>query len=191
LVLLLERRHRRLALGVGGAAVVALLAVLALHDSFRERLLSSTTGRGSGDRHELIAAGLSAVRSHPLVGTGLGHFRVGEWARPEAPLSVREHRGKAHNLFLSTAAEMGSVGLALLLVLLGWLVRRTFTSAATAASGAAGLATVALYVLLGLVHDPLFHAEVSLAFVLAMGVALGEGPPQVRAAPARDSSARA
>ena len=190
LVLLLERRHRRLALGVGGVAVVALLAVLALHDSFRERLLSSTTGRGSGDRHELIAAGLSAVRSHPLVGTGLGHFRVGEWARPEAPLSVREHRGKAHNLFLSTAAELGVVGLGLLLVLLAWLVRRTLAAVDTASSGAAGLATVAFYVLLGLVHDPLFHAEVSLAFVLALGIALGEAPPQLRAVPARDSSAR-
>lgn len=188
LVLLTERRHRRLALGFGGAFALALVAVLVLHGSFRERLLSAATGRGSGDRHELIAAGLSAVRSHPLVGTGLGHFRVGEWARPEAPVSVREHRGKAHNLFLSTAAEMGVPGLALLLVLLGWLLRRTAAHLAT--RGAAGLASVAFLLLLGLVHDPLFHAEVSLAFALCFGIALAPQAAQAREAPAPASSAR-
>jgi len=173
LMLLRERRHRRLALGFGGAFALVLVLVLSLHGSFRARLLSAATDRGSGDRHELVAAGLRAVRTHPLVGTGLGHFRVGEWARPEAPVSVREHRGKAHNLFLSAAAETGAVGLALLLVLLVWLVRRTAASAATL--GGAGLATVAFLLLLGLVHDPLFHAEVSLAFMLCLGLALA--PP--------------
>lgn len=168
-LLSLGRRHRRAALWGGAAFLGALALVLALHGSFRERLATSLTASGSGDRPHLLGAGLAAVRSHPLVGTGIGRFQVGEWASPDATEQVRSHHGKSHNQLLSTAAETGVVGALLFVALVVWLARRM---AGAGPTGAVGLAALAYMVVLGVVHDPLFHAEVSLAFALSFGVGL-------------------
>jgi O-antigen ligase len=113
--------------------------------------------------------GFAAVRAHPLTGTGLGQFRAMDWVTEEASPHVREHRGKAHNLLLSTAAETGLPGLVLMLVFLGWLVRRMRRQTLV---GTAGLAAFAFWAVLGLVHDPMFHPEMSLATVLTFGLAV-------------------
>lgn len=168
--LLLERKHRRVALGLGAAFVAVLVTVVALDGPFRQRLLSAATTEGSGARQYLLEAGLSAVRAHPLLGTGIGRFRLSDWVADDAPQYVREHGGKAHNIFVSTAAEQGLIGLALLVVALVFLARRMRPHTA---EGTAGLASLAFLLLLGLLHDPLFHAETSLAFALCFGVAIG------------------
>ncbi len=178
------------ALALGG--ILLLFSVVALHDSFRERLLSSLTAAGSGDRGSILQSGLRAAAEHPLVGTGLGRFRVGEWAAPEATAHVREHPGKAHNIFLSAAAELGVPGALLLgavIVSLAFVFRR----ASPGPVRSLAVAGLAFYALLGMTHDPLFHTEVSLAFMLVFGAGVGAAltvsdppRPEVDGPPARE-----
>ena len=54
------------------------------------------------------------VRDEPLLGTGAGSFEA-HWFRER---SVAFHARDAHNLYLETLAELGPVGLALLLATL-------------------------------------------------------------------------
>jgi O-antigen ligase len=76
-----------------------------------ERLLSSSTSYRAD--YWDVAAGM--VADEPLTGAGAGSFgRVWERERPTL-LYVRD----AHNLYLETLAEVGPVGLAILLVALG------------------------------------------------------------------------
>jgi O-Antigen ligase/Tetratricopeptide repeat len=77
------------------------------HGSLNRRLLDLS---GNG-RVELWRAALADFEAHPLLGSGAGSYEQ-YWLlhRPTA-LKVRD----AHNLYLETAAELGLVGLALLL----------------------------------------------------------------------------
>ena len=70
----------------------------------------------------------------------------------------------------SSDAEAGIPSAILYLGLLAWCWRRVRPAAPL---GAAGRASVLFLALLSLLHDPLFHAEVSMAVVLALGLAQG------------------
>jgi O-antigen ligase len=168
--LVLEKRSRRTALILGAVVIALAVGAVMSQPEFRARLLSSAGSKGSGQRAYLLAAGWSAVRAHPIAGTGIGRFKVGQLASADAPPEVRSHLGKSHNQFLTTAAETGIPGLVLLLLALGSLVRRMRPSEPL---GAVGLSAMAFFLVLSLVHDPLFHAEVSLAFALTFGLAVG------------------
>ena len=117
---------------VGGVAAVALLtALVALaagggpvdvveraSDSFGrspapgdgdlQRRLLSASGNGRSDYWRVAR---TMVRDEPLLGTGAGSFEA-HWFRER---SVAFHARDAHNLYLETLAELGPVGLALLL----------------------------------------------------------------------------
>jgi hypothetical protein len=69
----------------------------------------------SDGRVELWRFALRTYRSRPLLGTGAGTFERRWQANPDAKLEVRD----AHSLYLETLAELGPVGLALLLLALG------------------------------------------------------------------------
>src|SRR5262249_4742043 len=72
----------------------------------------ATKGLGGalGDRPTYWQAAVADSRAHPLVGSGAGSFQV-EWLRYRATsVSVLN----AHNLYLETLAELGPLGLALL-----------------------------------------------------------------------------
>ncbi|HLL55443.1 MAG TPA: O-antigen ligase family protein, partial [Myxococcaceae bacterium] len=170
-LLLLQLRHRLHAVAVGAALALVAAGTVAASPSLRQRFLSSNTGEGSGDRPYFLAAGVNAVKAHPLAGFGPGRFRPALFAPPGSPDHVLEHRGKSHNQFLSLAAEIGLPGVALFVLLLGWLWRRLRASAAAEA----GRACLIFFVLVSLLHDPLYHAESSLAVVFALGLALGAG----------------
>jgi O-antigen ligase len=138
--------------------------------SLRVRFASATTDEGSGDRRWLAVTALRAVQEHPLSGVGLGRYRPALFASADTPQDVVQHAGKAHNQYLTVAAEAGIPAAILYLVLLLWCWRRVLPAAAL---GAAGRASVLFLALLSLLHDPLFHAEVSMAVVLALGLAQG------------------
>jgi O-antigen ligase len=138
--------------------------------SVRARFLASATAEGSGERAALTQSGLNAIATSPLLGVGLGRFRPGLYLPEDAPAQARSHPGKAHDQFVTIAAEAGVPAVTLLLVaLLGWLglgLRRL-------PEGALLVGAVALFVLLSVLHDPLFHVESSLALMLALGAGLG------------------
>jgi O-antigen ligase len=170
LVWVAAAQHRGRALtGVAGLVALVLL-VVALVPSVRARFETSLTNEGSGERTSLTRAGLTAVATSPWAGVGPGQFRPGSFLSPDAPAQAREHVGKAHNQFVTVAAEAGIPALALLVIaLVAWAIRglRALPRGALLVGG------VALFVLLGLLHDPLFHVEASLALMLGLGVGLG------------------
>ena len=126
------------------AAVVALgvAGVLAVRDDrstpaalqgASARLLSSSTSY----RSDYWAVAVGAVRDRPLLGLGAGGFER-RWLRErDAPLFVRD----AHNVYLETLAELGPLGLAVLLAVL--LV--PLAGARAVAASAAGRAALAAY----------------------------------------------
>jgi O-antigen ligase len=138
--------------------------------TLRTRFASAATDEGSGDRRWLAAAAMRAVAEHPVVGVGLGRYRPGLFASPDTPPEVVRHAGKAHDQFLTLAAEAGLPAALLYLLVLAWCWR---SAVPTGLLGAAGRGSVVFLVLVSLLHDPLFHAEVSMAAVLVLGAALG------------------
>lgn len=161
--------HPRRARALAGGTALALLAVVLLASvaPLRERFVSGLTDRGSGDRRLLVEAGLTVAREHPLTGIGPGRFRAMDHVPSDAPDHVRTQVGKAHNQLLSMAAETGVPG-ALLFV--GMLILIATRMRPATGHGAFGLSALAFFVLLSLVHDPLFQAPFSLAIVAALGV---------------------
>lgn len=127
------RPSRRQAGALAGAAAAILVAVgLAagapgeLSDRWQEfktpiaegstaERFTSASGNG---RYEYWQASVDAFESEPLTGIGPGSYEFW-WAREgSVPGFVRD----AHSLYLETLAEMGIVGLALLVGLLGWVL---------------------------------------------------------------------
>lgn len=161
-------RGRALLGALGLGALVLLVALLV--PSVRARFETSFTNEGSGERASLTEAGLNAVHSAPWTGVGPGRFRPGLFLNENAPQQAREHVGKAHDQFVTIAAECGlPAAVLLVLTLVVWVV----LAFRARPSGAALMGGVVLFALLGLLHDPLFHAEVSLALVLMLGAGLG------------------
>ncbi|MBL8949757.1 MAG: O-antigen ligase family protein [Myxococcaceae bacterium] len=162
---------------LSAALIVGAIALVGLTPGLRERFLSSTTSSGSGERAAILQSGLDAVAAHPLTGVGLGRFKPSLFARADAPPELLDNAGKSHNQFLSLAAE-GGVGHALLFaLLLGWVALRLLRARPSKAR-TAGLAALAFFVLLCLVHDPMFHAVMVQGTALLLGGAVGLGVRQ-------------
>jgi O-antigen ligase len=124
---------------------------------------------------------------HPLEGLGSGGFQA-EWLKTDDRVDAS---GDAHSLYLETAAELGVVGLALLLLFLGGvataLVRLYRRDAAAATGVAAGLATWAFHA--GLDWDWEMPAVTLPALLLAAAaVSWSEEDPPPRAAHAGASA---
>ena len=152
------------------ALAVLGLGLVAAVPSLRLRFASAVTDEGSGDRRWLLQSALRAVAQHPLAGVGLGRYHPAAFASADTPVEVVRHAGKAHNQYLTLAAEAGLPAALLFLLLLVWCWRAVQPGDPL---GAGARASVVFLALLSLLHDPLFHAEVSMAAVLALGLAQG------------------
>lgn len=153
-----------LSLGLALVGVAAVMSVAPL----RERFASTFTDRGSGQRTQHLAAGLEAIRQHPITGVGPGQFRPSKFATGDMSEHVRVNPGKAHNQFVSMAAETGIPGGVLFITLLGWLAWR----ARGLPLGGLTQGAIVSCSIISLAHDPLFHAPFSLALALAIGLGL-------------------
>jgi O-antigen ligase len=141
-------RSRQLALGLA-AAVLAACAVLAVGGRMADTAVRLTDTRltiASPDRAAAAHAALQLAADRPLTGTGPGR----------AVLTWVQHNGRVtsryvHNEYLQVLAELGFVGLALLVVLLAslawtiWRGRLHAPSTAIWAGAAAGLAALAVH----------------------------------------------
>lgn len=150
--------------GLGLAGLVVVLSIAPL----RERFAAGFTDQGSGQRTQHLGAGLEAIRQHPLAGVGAGQFRPSKFGDASMAEHVKENPGKAHNQFVSMAAESGVPGGLLFVFLLGWLA----WTARSRPFGALTQGALGLFAVLSLAHDPLFQAPVSLALVLCIGIGL-------------------
>lgn len=117
-----------------------------------------------------MAAGVEAVRQHPFVGIGPGQFRPSKFSDPTMAEHVKDNPGKAHNQYLSMAAETGIPGAIIFVALLVWLA----AIARSRPYGALTQGSIVFFALLSLAHDPLFQAPVSMALMLAIGLGLAE-----------------
>ena len=163
---ILSRPRRRVVFAVGALAAGSLLLASSIAP-LRDRFASSVTAQGSGDRHLLLSAGIAVVQTHLWTGLGPGRFRAMDHVGPDAPEHVRTHPGKAHNQFLSMAAETGVPGA---LIFCGMLIALARRMNLASASGTFGMSALVFFAALSLVHDPLFHAPFSMAVVLALGI---------------------
>jgi O-antigen ligase len=162
--------RRRRAVAILAVVILAISPLVLIYNApLRTRFISASSDSGSGNRLAIVKAGLAAIRAHPVVGVGLGQFRPSKFAMPDAPPDVLEHPGKAHNQFISMAAEMGAPGLGLFLWLLIWLALKMGIGQA---QGLAGTSALLFFCLLSLFHDPLYHAEFSMGLVLVLGAAM-------------------
>ncbi len=125
-----------------------------------ERRLLSVSGNGRADYWRVAAR---MVERNPLRGAGAGAFTA-RWAR-ERPVEVEAR--DAHNLYLETLAELGPIGLAVLIVALGApliALRRVRTTPPATAAAAAYAAF--------LVHAAVdWDWEVPLLVLVALGCA--------------------
>jgi O-antigen ligase len=98
-----RRTHWRVGRGwlvVGAAAAVAVVLWLAL-----------TPHAGFGERPNYWRAAIADTRSHPISGSGAGSFDDYWYAHRNSEANVRD----AHSLYLESLAELGPVGLLLVL----------------------------------------------------------------------------
>jgi hypothetical protein len=159
---------------------VAIVAVVVMIGGFRwiiGRDIAGETARASVTmRIELVRVGLRVIATRPLFGVGIDRFFLVAGAI-KSPLldAVWSSRRNPHNDFLRFAGELGLVGLVLYLWILasaGARLWRFFRRQADPllAGLAAGLVA---FLITSVVSNPLILREVSYAFWIALGLAVG------------------
>ena len=147
-------------------------AQVATDDFVRSHILSAN---GSG-RWQFWETAVDAFRDRPVVGRGAGTYEDWWAERGSLQLFVRD----AHSLYLETAAELGLVGLAFLLVvgvgLLGFVRASTSAAAADRSVAAAGLAVFVAFAA-GAAIDWIWELPaVGLVAFASLGFAAAAGP---------------
>lgn len=186
-----RRRASRVRLGLGlprAVALPALLAALAVAVAYgpeaasgvRESFATRAAETGgdpaerlttfSGQRQRLWESGLDAFADQPVAGIGAGTFEFW-WSRNgEDPRLVRD----AHSLYLETAAELGLVGLALLLVFMTGLARstlRTWRSRRSSRGAGAAAAAIGAFAVFAISAAADWMWELTAVAAVAMGAA--------------------
>lgn len=114
---------------------ISYFAVLAPQAS-RDRVLKADGGTG---RTDIWRVGSRMVSAHPVRGVGSGNFKISSIHYVLKPGSIKydyfiDHPKVAHNMYLHVLAELGIVGLALFLSIIGFAVVSAFRAAKTFAS---------------------------------------------------------
>ena len=124
------------AVTIGGAALATVLGESPRGESPPGGASPQRLGSVDTNRYRYWEVALETFGDHPIAGIGAGGFFV-EWRALPFPQRT-DHAADAHSLPLETAAELGVVGLAALLLLLGGVVggaRRLFARSAEVAVG--------------------------------------------------------
>jgi O-Antigen ligase len=176
LAVLLHQRSTALR-GVIASAIVATLIMAISYRWMIGRDLAGEMARQSLTvRFELIRAGLGVFATRPLFGVGLDRFYLlaGALASPELR-TLWGGRMNPHNDFLRIGAELGAIGLGLFLWILIAAARRIWRALeGTRDVRLAGLAGgLTAFLVTSLVSNPLMVRDVSYAFWIALGLAVG------------------
>jgi hypothetical protein len=170
----LQGRARLWALGLG-----ALLALgVAVSPGWRGRLFHAEENVAQGERHLAMGVGLRLVRAHPIVGVGFGNHQPVALETASDTGITPFLANDSHDLWITTWAETGVVGLALLVAyqaLLGRLLWMRARAGSWVALGA--LLSWLGFHLLSLVHYLPYHTGVYLSFGLIWGLGLVANVP--------------
>lgn len=197
-------RGRRLPmLAIGAVATLSLsFYVLALApESTRERVLSQERGSDGGSgRTDIWTVGWRMVEDKPIIGIGAGNFALTSVNYLLQPGDIRrddfilDEPKVAHNIYLEVLAELGVIGLALFLAILGFALTCCLRAARLfAARGDPTLELVSRAAFAGLGACLVAGSFISLQFskplwlLLALGpalLAMASNPPDRRVDPA-------
>ena len=116
-------RQRVVVLAVLGVLLLAGVSIL-LNQELLMRLMELTQNFwvASTERHNLIISGLQMFREHPLGGIGLGGFQHA--MQTTYASMVINNISLSHTALITTAAELGSIGVGILVVFFGALYWR-------------------------------------------------------------------
>ncbi len=174
-VLIIRGGRRRLAV-----ALAATAALGALHPAVRGRLSTAFSASANPDRLFIWSRALEIIRDHPLHGVGFANYPLAlgpYYDRVDPHFFMRTW---AHNLELSTLAEMGPLGLAALFWLLIAAARMALRSTSPFALGA--LAALAAWFTIAQVHDVLYDTKVMYALWFSLALATWREPPPATSA---------
>lgn len=118
------RLRRRVILGVaalGLTAVMAVITIPALNEAVQARLGDD---RSAHDRINAMNAGFRVLESRPVTGVGFQNFPAVEndWLWQEDQMPITETSIAVHNVILGHAVELGIVGAALWVAVLGFMM---------------------------------------------------------------------
>jgi len=159
------------------AAVLAALA--ALHPGVRERFLTGFSTASNADRVFIWSRATELIADHPLRGVGFGNYQraaAGYYDRVDPAFPMRTW---AHNLELSTLAEMGPLGLLAMLWI--WVAAAVALWRCADPIATGGLAALAAFLAITQTHDLFYDTKVMYALWFALGTALWRAPPRARA----------
>ncbi len=168
---------------VGLAVAAALVVLVAVTPAWHERLGKAVENLYGGERTLAMSVGWRLVKEHPVLGVGFGNHKPAALAT-QAETGITDLLATdAHNLWLTTWAETGLVGLALLLMVHALLARalvRRHRAGSLMATGA--LLSFVGFHILSLVHYLPFHTSVHLSFAFIWGLGLCGGSEVLEAA---------
>ena len=164
LVIVVRHRHRALIL-----AAAALATVVLLHPATRSRFVSAFSSDANSDRLFIWSRALEIIRDHPLHGIGFANYPkvCGTYYDRIDPHFFM--RTWAHNLELSTLAEMGPLGLLALCWVLLAATRLVLRSTNRFATGS--LAALAAWFTMTQAHDILYDTKVMYALWFSLALA--------------------
>ncbi len=179
---LLRRRSWIIRAAITSAAVLAVIAVYAAVPRFQERvndgvdevrdaIVDHRIDSNQGKRVAGAIVGMTIIRSHPVLGTGIGgnmpeFHRLLDTEYPEFKEAVGWFP-HLHNQYLQTATELGAVGLLSLFAIFAALVAGRYQSPAMLS---AAVAVTCVY-LVGFFGDPFLRKQMTLVlFALVSGI---------------------
>jgi len=133
---LLQTKHR--VRGAIGVAVLAAAVWLILPPEQKERFHTAGTDYTSVQRKVYWKAGLDMARTHPVLGVGYNNwfpFYLDHYAEPRAATKEARIAQLPHNIFVHCMAELGYVGLAVLLLLIFGTLRINYQTRQLARAG--------------------------------------------------------
>ncbi len=176
-------RHGR-GVAVAGLVLLAGLGMVLAPSGYSDRASSIVTGEDNGSieaRWTTLEHGVAILAEHPVVGVGLGNFRIAEGERHGFAGKWNE----AHNAFIQIGAEIGWAGL-LVYVALAWLALANARAAARTSAdprlvtSAQGLETALAGFLVGamfLSQAYTWHFYILLGLSVAVRRMAAEEPP--------------
>lgn len=173
---------------VAGAGVLSLAAVIALFALFDSiPALDRLAERGLGDQ---MRAGLwpvlgEMIRTYTWAGTGFGSFEEVYHIHEPVTMMAPQYVNQAHNDLAQFTVEGGAAGLAIVVVALGWIVRRLVRAARAPGSALSALYWFGVVLVVGAasavdypLRTPLMQV---VAVFLVMAFAANRTPAQDRA----------
>lgn len=166
--------------------IVAAATIVLAQGTFKKQKIYAQANNQLSYRDKIWNRGFTAWKANPLFGIGVGNFReisdarISEWLETEGETFNQEKYFRpfshAHNLFVNTLAERGTLGLCTLLLFLGywgWSLARSFAARNPATENilfwGASFSSLLTSAVVGLANTTLHHEHALLSIVLLAG----------------------